>query len=403
MRNDELPWERARRAGRRQHRDLARARAGPSTRATSASRWTRCATPSVPVLGVCLGHQALAHVAGGTVEHAREVMHGRLSAIHHDESALFAGIPQGSWPSATTRWSSARCRDELRVTAWTPDGVVMALEHRAGRSTACSSTPSPSPRATGAALIENFRDLTPAGGAAAARDGPRAAAPRGRRRAPCTTARLNAWCEPETAFRALYADQPHAVWLDSARTGRASGASPTSARRTGRTARSSATTSAREHRVVDRADRPRGQAESVLDYCRRELRACARTRPSCRSTSSAASPATWAGSSRRSAVPRSRTARRCPTPRSCCATACSRSTTASARIHLVALADDGWLDGGPSRDRPARARARADAAPARAAGARRLRFELHDAPATYLANIGPPSARSSRGRATRSA
>src|ERR687895_2662218 len=49
----------------------------------------------VPVLGVCLGHQALAHVAGGTVEPAPEVMHGRLSPINHDASALFAGIPQG--------------------------------------------------------------------------------------------------------------------------------------------------------------------------------------------------------------------------------------------------------------------------------------------------------------------
>ncbi len=94
VRNDELPWDRLAALdvdnivispgpGRPEHaRDV-----GASLDALRHAE--------VPVLGVCLGHQALAYVAGGSVEHAREVMHGRLSPIQHDESALFAGVPQG--------------------------------------------------------------------------------------------------------------------------------------------------------------------------------------------------------------------------------------------------------------------------------------------------------------------
>ena len=80
----------------------------------------------LPVLGVCLGHQALAHITGGAVEHAPEVMHGRLSPIEHDGRGLFAGIPQGF---AAVRYHSlvvGALPAELRLTAWTLDDVVMA-------------------------------------------------------------------------------------------------------------------------------------------------------------------------------------------------------------------------------------------------------------------------------------
>ena len=69
--------------------------AAPSASATSASAATRCARALVPVLGVCLGHQGLAHVRGAGVVRGADVVHGRISPVFHRGDALFAGIPQG--------------------------------------------------------------------------------------------------------------------------------------------------------------------------------------------------------------------------------------------------------------------------------------------------------------------
>ncbi|MBI3179889.1 MAG: aminodeoxychorismate/anthranilate synthase component II [Deltaproteobacteria bacterium] len=85
----------------------------------------------VPLLGVCLGHQALAQAFGGEVAPARRLMHGKTSAIRHDGRGLFAGLPQ---PLVATRYHSlAVTRTSLpetfAVTAWTADGEIMALYH----------------------------------------------------------------------------------------------------------------------------------------------------------------------------------------------------------------------------------------------------------------------------------
>ena len=87
----------------------------------------------VPVFGVCLGHQAIAHAYGGHVGRAPELLHGKTSQVHHDGVGVLAGLPS---PFTATRYHSLTLEpstvpDELKVTGWTESGVVMALRHRA--------------------------------------------------------------------------------------------------------------------------------------------------------------------------------------------------------------------------------------------------------------------------------
>ncbi len=88
--------------------------------------------PTIPILGVCLGHQCLGEAFGGTVRRASQVMHGKVSRVTHAEQSVFRGIPS---PFAATRYHSLVVDREnlpadLEVTAWTDDGTVMGLRHR---------------------------------------------------------------------------------------------------------------------------------------------------------------------------------------------------------------------------------------------------------------------------------
>ncbi len=220
----------------------------------------------LPVLGVCLGHQALAHVSGAVIDHAPEVVHGRLSQIEHDGRGLFAGIPQGF---AAVRYHSlavGAVPAALRVTARTPDGVVMGLEHRARPLWGVQFHPESISTEHGRTLLRNFRDLTRAQGRPAARSPrPAAAGVRVHHRS------LAAWCDPEAAFIALEGDREHAVWLDSSR------AEPGLARFSfigapdgplGQVVRYDA---GARRLTVERATGREELHESVLDYCAREL------------------------------------------------------------------------------------------------------------------------------------
>jgi len=86
----------------------------------------------VPILGVCLGHQAIGQAFGGKVVHARALMHGKVSQVHHAGAGVFRGLPT---PFQATRYHSlaierASCPPELEITAWTEDGEIMGVRHR---------------------------------------------------------------------------------------------------------------------------------------------------------------------------------------------------------------------------------------------------------------------------------
>jgi len=85
---------------------------------------------STPILGVCLGHQAIGEVFGGKIVRAPTLMHGKVSEIFHDSKGLFRGLPQG-FPA--TRYHSLMVTEVqacLEITAQTKDGIVMGLRHR---------------------------------------------------------------------------------------------------------------------------------------------------------------------------------------------------------------------------------------------------------------------------------
>ncbi|GAA4856715.1 aminodeoxychorismate/anthranilate synthase component II [Saccharopolyspora rosea] len=91
-----------------------------------------CAAERKPVFGVCLGHQAIGAVWGGVVERAPELLHGKVSDIHHTGGGVFAGLPD---PFTATRYHSLIVRadsipDEFEVTARTGSGIVMGMRHR---------------------------------------------------------------------------------------------------------------------------------------------------------------------------------------------------------------------------------------------------------------------------------
>jgi anthranilate synthase component 2 len=112
----------------------------------------------IPILGVCLGHQAIGQAFGGRIVHARTLMHGKVSRIHHEGKGVFAGLPS---PYNATRYHSlaierASCPAELEITAWTEDGEIMGVKHRTLAVEGVQFHPESILTEHGHALLRNF-------------------------------------------------------------------------------------------------------------------------------------------------------------------------------------------------------------------------------------------------------
>ncbi|NNJ11741.1 aminodeoxychorismate synthase component I [Chloroflexales bacterium ZM16-3] len=182
-----------------------------------------------PVLGVCLGHQGIGYAYGGTVIHAPEAMHGRLSAVSHNNSILFAHIPQSF---TVVRYHSLVVASKLPAclekTAWTDDGLIMGLRHRERPLWGVQFHPESICTEYGHRLLANFRDITaqygrPSNGRRSwagfsvipQRTNPQQhPSPTGMQ---VCSRKLAFLYSPEQVFTHVFGQKPYAFWLDSSR------------------------------------------------------------------------------------------------------------------------------------------------------------------------------------------
>lgn len=182
------------------------------------------AQDDVPLLGVCLGHQGLAHVRGAGVVRAPEIVHGRISTVFHRGDGLFGGIPQGF---RAVRYHSLvvepALAPELEAIAWAEDGTVMAIRARSAPAWGVQFHPESIGTEHGERLISNFLALTPS-----RRRRPRLGLDLGTTAVPggrlpprpsgavhVSHVVVEGMPDAERAFATLFGERESAFWLDS--------------------------------------------------------------------------------------------------------------------------------------------------------------------------------------------
>jgi len=117
----------------------------------------------IPILGVCLGHQAMGYSFGGEVVRAERIRHGKTSPIYHDGKTIYSGLPN---PFEAIRYHSLivdrkTMPDCLEISAWTEEGEIMGLRHRKHKAEGVQFHPESILTTLGSRIVENFIRLIP--------------------------------------------------------------------------------------------------------------------------------------------------------------------------------------------------------------------------------------------------
>jgi anthranilate synthase/aminodeoxychorismate synthase-like glutamine amidotransferase len=115
----------------------------------------------VPILGVCLGHQAIVEAFGGDVGPARELVHGKATTVEHDGRGVFRGLPQGFEAGRYHSLAATSVPPELKVSATAPDGEVMGVRHRELLVEGVQFHPESVLTPLGAEIARNFMECSP--------------------------------------------------------------------------------------------------------------------------------------------------------------------------------------------------------------------------------------------------